>query len=223
MNVALKELSGLKKAWKAQQAKLALERQRALEQARQEKLRAARARAEAEVFRASIGPVTALPGKWQETALASAQRQARIKPLPHATQTLQDEQAVLQEAISDAFDIETLLDTDEALSYRKNGVGQDVLYKLRRGQWRVCAEIDLHGLRTEEAREALLDFLRLSKKNVWRCVRVVHGKGLGSPGKTPVLKSKTLSWLAQKNEVLAFVQAPPAQGGAGALLVLLAG
>lgn len=223
MKDELKHLSDLKKAWKAQQLKQAQERQQALEQARQDKLRAARARADADVFRGSVGAVTALPEKWQDTVVASRQRNARLKPLPLASQTLQDEQAVLQEAISDAFDIETLLDTDEALSYRKSGIGQDVLHKLRRGQWRVCAEIDLHGLRTDEAREALLAFLRQARKNVWRCVRVVHGKGLGSPGKTPVLKSKTLSWLAQKNEVLAFVQAPPAQGGAGAILVLLQG
>ena len=54
-----------------------------------------------------------------------------------------------------------------------------------------------------------------------RCVRVVHGKGLGSPGKTPVLKGRVLRWLVQKKEVLAFVQARPAEGGAGALVVLL--
>ena len=54
-----------------------------------------------------------------------------------------------------------------------------------------------------------------------RCVRVVHGKGLGSPGKAPVLKEKVHRWLVQKSEVVAFVQAQPAQGGAGALVVLL--
>jgi DNA-nicking Smr family endonuclease len=67
----------------------------------------------------------------------------------------------------------------------------------------------------------LANFLREAKKRGERCVRVVHGKGLGSPGKTPVLKSRVLSWLMQKNEVLAYVQAKPADGGAGALLVLL--
>jgi DNA-nicking Smr family endonuclease len=65
-------------------------------------------------------------------------------------------------------------------------------------------------------------FIRQAHRQGWRCVRVVHGKGLGSPGKTPVLKNKVLRWLVQKNEVLAFVQATPSEGGAGALRVLLA-
>ena len=55
----------------------------------------------------------------------------------------------------------------------------------------------------------------------WRCLRVVHGKGLGSPGREPVLKAKVQRWLVQKQQVLAFVQAKPAEGGAGALVVLL--
>jgi DNA-nicking Smr family endonuclease len=133
-----------------------------------------------------------------------------------------DEQAVMREALSDDFDIETLLDTDEALSYRRPGLGPDVVRKLRRGGWRLQGQIDLHGLRREDARQALADFIREAHKNGWRCVRVVHGKGLGSPGKTPVLKGRVQSWLVQKKEVLAFVQARPAEGGAGALVVLLA-
>jgi len=68
---------------------------------------------------------------------------------------------------------------------------------------------------------ALTTFIRETHKHGIRCVRVVHGKGLGSPGKTPVLKSKVHSWLVQKNQVMAFVQAKPAEGGAGALVVLL--
>ncbi|MEG0445850.1 MAG: Smr/MutS family protein, partial [Comamonas sp.] len=79
----------------------------------------------------------------------------------------------------------------------------------------------LHGLRSDEAREALGQFIRLSHRTGIRCVRIVHGKGLGSPGRMPVLKSKVQRWLVQKKEVLAFVQARPAEGGAGALVVLL--
>jgi DNA-nicking Smr family endonuclease len=137
-------------------------------------------------------------------------------------QQQRDEQAVMREALSDEFDVETLLDTDEALSYRREGLGPDVVRKLRRGGWRLQGQIDLHGLRQDQAREALADFIRQSHKQGLRCVRVVHGKGLGSPGKTPVLKSRVQRWLVQKNEVLAFVQARPAEGGAGALVVLLA-
>ena len=80
---------------------------------------------------------------------------------------------------------------------------------------------DLHGLRSDEARDALGSFIREAHKQGIRCVRVVHGKGLGSPGKAPVLKEKVHRWLVQKAEVVAFVQAQPAQGGAGALVVLL--
>ena len=83
-------------------------------------------------------------------------------------------------------------------------------------------EVDLHGLRRDEAREALQGFLRLARRQGHRCVRVVHGKGLGSPGKAPVLKSKVRAWLIQSQSVLAFVQAPANHGGHGAVLVLLA-
>ena len=152
-------------------------------------------------------------------------RRALLKadqPAPLPVQQRRDDAAVLRESISDGFDASTLLETDEALSYRRSGIGPDVARKLRRGAWSIQREIDLHGLRIEEAREALGQFIREAHKSGMRCVRVVHGKGLGSPGKTPVLKGKVHSWLIQKNEVLAFVQARASEGGAGALVVLLA-
>ncbi len=130
---------------------------------------------------------------------------------------------MLREALSDEFDVSTLLETDAQLSFRRPGIGPDVTRKLRRGEWSIQRELDLHGLRIDDAREALGGFIREAFKQGLRCVRVVHGKGLGSPGKTPVLKSRVQGWLIQKNEVLAFVQAKPAEGGAGALLVLLQG
>lgn len=141
---------------------------------------------------------------------------------PLALQRQKDEQAVMQEALSDEFDVESLLDTDDTLSYRRSGLGLDVVKKLRRGHWSLQGQIDLHGLRTEEARVALGHFLRDAHRLGWRCVRVIHGKGLGSPGRVPVLKSKVQRWLVQKNEVLAFVQARADDGGAGAVIVLLA-
>ena len=140
---------------------------------------------------------------------------------PIAAQRQLDDQRVLKESISDEFDTSTLLETDEALSFRRPGVGIDVARKLRRGYWSIQGEIDLHGLRTDDAREALASFLRDAVRQGLRCVRVVHGKGLGSPGKTPVLKGKVHGWLVQKNEVLAFVQARGDEGGAGAVVVLL--
>ena len=141
--------------------------------------------------------------------------------MPVIMQYQRDEQAVLIEAISDEFDVGTLLDVDELLSFRRPGIGTDVTHKLRRGDWSIQRQLDLHGLRRDEAREHLSFFIREAHQHGIRCVRVIHGKGLGSPGKAPVLKSRVHSWLVQKQEVLAFVQAKPADGGGGALVVLL--
>lgn len=177
-----------------------------------------KAHAERTLFARAAGEVKPLRehhARHQRVHLAPEQ------PPPVPVQQRRDEQRVLQEAISDEFDATTLLDIDEALSFRRPGVGIDVTRKLRRGGWSIQGEIDLHGLRRDEAREALAAFLREAGKRGWRCVRVVHGKGLGSPGKTPVLKGKVQSWLMQKDEVLAFVQARADEGGAGAVVVLL--
>jgi DNA-nicking Smr family endonuclease len=143
------------------------------------------------------------------------------QPPPIPMQQQLDDERVLRESISDEFDSSTLLDVDDALSFRRPGIGLDVTRRLRKGDWSIQGEIDLHGLRREEAREALSSFVRDAHRRGWRCVRIVHGKGLGSPGKTPVLKSRVQNWLIQKNEVLAFVQARGDEGGAGALVVLL--
>jgi len=189
----------------------------AREALRQQQLAAAaqQALAEQKLFETTVGPVTPLRSP-------AAQRwQPPEPPAPEPLQFLLDEQRVLQEAMSDEFDVSTLLDTDDQLSFRRPGIGTEVTHKLRGGQWSIQRQLDLHGLRVDEAREALGQFIRLSHRTGLRCVRVVHGKGLGSPGKTPVLKGRVQSWLVQKKEVLAFVQARPAEGGAGALVVLL--
>ena len=192
-----------------------------LEQAREAARLAATAKASAEkeLFSRAVGRVIALPLKHRPGFKASLQR---ARPAPVAEQRLRDELAVMREALSDDFDVETLLDTDEALSFRRPGMGPDVVRKLRRGVWSIQRQLDLHGFRREDARDALAVFIRDANKAGLRCVRVVHGKGLGSPGKTPILKGRVQSWLVQKREVLAFVQARPADGGAGALVVLLA-
>jgi DNA-nicking Smr family endonuclease len=142
-------------------------------------------------------------------------------PEPQPLSRKRDDAQVLQASVSDEIDVESLLDTDDSLSYRADGIGPDVLRKLRRGGWSIQSEIDLHGHRVDEAREALVAFLRQALKRNQRCVRVVHGKGLGSQGKTPVLKGKVRAWLVQREEVIAFCQARPAEGGSGALVVLL--
>jgi DNA-nicking Smr family endonuclease len=173
-----------------------------------------RAEAERNLFTRAVGKVAPIAN--QERVWSPPQR---LTPRP-LQQDLDDE-AVMHESMSDEFDISTLLDADDQLSFRRPGIGTDVTRKLRKGEWSIQGQIDLHGLRSDEARNAMGQFIRDAKRMGWRCVRVVHGKGLGSPGKEPVLKSKVQRWLVQKKEVLAFVQAKPSDGGGGALLVLL--
>ena len=173
-----------------------------------------RAETERNLFTHAVGNVKPIAAK---ARVFIAPKRSIARPLQ---QTL-DDQAALVESMSDEFDVSTLLDVDDQLSFRRLGIGTDVTRKLRKGEWAIQGQLDLHGLRSDEAREALGQFVRDAKRMGWRCVRVIHGKGLGSPGKEPVLKSKVQRWLVQKNEVLAFVQAKPSDGGAGALLVLL--
>ena len=171
-------------------------------------------RREESLFAASVGRVLPL-------RRGAAPPLARPRPAAVARQRQRDEAAALAESISDAFDGESLLESDDSLSFRRRGIGVDVVRKLRRGVWVLQAEIDLHGLRRDEARERIASFLHDAVRNGLRCVRVVHGKGHGSPGREPVLKAKVKSWLVQRSEVLAFTHARPADGGHGALIVLL--
>ncbi|MEK0428087.1 MAG: hypothetical protein RL001_614 [Pseudomonadota bacterium] len=171
---------------------------------------------EANLFRHSMGDVTPIKA-------APRVPLPTPRPLPIAHQRMADEEAALQESLSDEFSIDTLLDVDETLSFARGGIGPDVMRKLRGGGWVMQDQLDLHGLRTDQAREALGQFIRNSVKRGFRCVRIIHGKGLGSMNKKPVLKSKVRNWLVQKDEVIAFVQARAADGGSGALMVLLKG
>jgi DNA-nicking Smr family endonuclease len=132
-------------------------------------------------------------------------------------QSLLDEHSALAESRSGAPGPDV---ADEA-SFLQAGVPPQVLRKLRRGAWAVQDELDLHGLTRAEARTAVAEFLRESLRRARRCVRIVHGKGLRSGNREPVLKHKVRVWLAQREEVLAFCQAPATQGGSGAVLVLL--
>jgi hypothetical protein len=104
--------------------------------------------ADADVFRRAIGEVEPLKVPPRVTP-------PRVPPSPLPLQTRLDEEAVLHEALSDEYDPESLLDTDDTLSYCRHGVRQEVVRKLRRGAWIVQAQLDLHGMRREEAREAL--------------------------------------------------------------------
>jgi DNA-nicking Smr family endonuclease len=171
---------------------------------------------EADLFRRSIGPVHVLPSNDRMEPYCE-------KPLPIARQHLADEEAALKESLSDEIDIDSLLDTDQALSFARPGVGPEVVRKLRKGHWVLQDELDLHGLRRDEARNSLSVFLQRAGKRGLRCVRIIHGKGHGSRNREPILKDLVYRWLVQKDEVLAFCIARAADGGNGALVVLLKG
>ena len=160
--------------------------------AQRERARIAALTAEREAFARAVGPGHALPDR------------GRGRMAPHKP-----------------ADVESLLLTDDGWSFRRPGVAADVVSRLRRGQWSIQDQIDLHGHTRDEARLALAAFVRQSHLNGRRCLRVVHGKGHGSPGRRPVLKAKVQRWLAQCAEVVAFTQASGHEGGAGALIVLL--
>ena len=214
-STTLNDFADLKKALRkaSREAAARIEAERAA-QAEREKAERQRQNERA-LFAQSVGAVHKLP----DTGRVQADGRHKPAPVPQSRQ--QDEQQVLKESLSDEFDVETLLETDDTLAFRRPELGPDVLRKLRRGVWALQGQIDLHGLRTEEAREALGRFLRDAQVRGWRCVRVVHGKGLGSPGRIPVIKDKVKRWLVQSDRVLAFVQARGDDGGAGALIVLL--
>ena len=169
---------------------------------------------EANLFSHSVGRV-------QPVAPSGRRHAVPTPPSPEPRQRELDEERALHESLSDEFDPVTLLETDDQLSYRRPEIGIDVLRKLRRGGWAIQGEVDLHGLRRDAARERLTAFVHDAVHTGLRCVRVVHGKGNGSPGREPVLKGKVRSWLIQKADVLAFVQARGDEGGHGAVIVLL--
>ncbi|MEK8050414.1 Smr/MutS family protein [Ideonella sp. DXS22W] len=210
---SLAELGALRDAVRAAERAAAERRAREAAQRRQ---RERQAQAEHDLFARAVGPVNPL----RDRGLAELEL-PRPPPLPRQREL--DEQAALAATMSDEVTLESLLLTDDGLSFRRAGIGPDVVNKLRRGHWALQGQLDLHGHNRDEAREMLAAFVRDSHRRGMRCVRVVHGKGNGSPGRQPVLKGKVQKWLAQCAEVIAFAQATGPQGGAGALVVLLAG
>ncbi|MBY0270147.1 MAG: Smr/MutS family protein [Burkholderiales bacterium] len=167
-----------------------------------------------ELLRAALADVTPLPP-------ANRAKLVRPRPLPIAAQRQLDDRAVLRDTLSDTPAWEQGLESGEELLFLRNGISAQQLKKLRRGHWVVQDHLDLHGLTTPQARVLTAEFLAHCMREGLRCVRIVHGKGLGSPNREPVLKKKVAGWLAQRDEVLAYCQAPQADGGGGAVLVLL--
>jgi DNA-nicking Smr family endonuclease len=146
---------------------------------------------------------------------------SRTPAPPVPAQTRRDERAALEESLAGPCSIDDAIDCGEELAFLREGLSRQVLRKLRRGHWVVQDNLDLHGMNRVQAAAAVAEFLRRCRARRLRCVRIVHGKGLGSRNREPVLKGKLRKWLSVRDEVLAFCQAPRADGGAGALLVLL--
>ena len=152
---------------------------------------------------------------------------SRPRPRPIARQRIDDERDALQaskygaEPSPQAWDIGQ--EQEPGQTFLRQGLGTDVLTRLRRGRWAVQGEIDLHGMIVDEAHDSLADFLVDARSHGWRCVRIIHGKGLTSPNREPVLKGKVRGWLSHWDEVLAYCEAPQHAGGSGAVVALLRG
>lgn len=166
------------------------------------------------LFRCAVGAAAPLPEHNRATL-------ERPLPPPHPRKREEDEAAVLRESIEAPLSFEDRIDIGDEGVHLRAGLPRRILTDLRRGRWVVQAELDLHGLTRDEARGALGGFLHEALEKGYRCVRLIHGKGLGSPGREPVLKHLSRGWLMQREEILAFCQARPHDGGEGALLILL--
>jgi DNA-nicking Smr family endonuclease len=212
------ELKGLRDRLKEE------ERVRAIEQAEREK-RERVARERAVEFRTSMEGVHKLPESDRyvhRPVYVAPNRLAQTRAQLSAEEETADVlRASMSDELSDLFDVEGMLDEDPSMSYARDGVGPDVVKKLRKRHWPIQDELDLHGLTRDGARDALTDFLHRANRRGVRCVRIIHGIGYGSPKGEPVLRSIVHSWLVQKNEVIAFCAAGHADGGHGALIALL--
>ena len=168
---------------------------------------------ERELFRKVMDGVEQLSGQ----ARAAPERPPAV---PDARMTRADLEAVLAEMRDGPLDARAF-ETGEELAFRQPGIQDGVLRKLKRGQFSVQGELDLHGFTAEAAKLEVALFLREAQRRHWRCVRIIHGKGRRSGQGGPVLKTKVAHWLRQRRDVLAYASAQPAHGGSGALYVLL--
>ena len=110
---------------------------------------------------------------------------------------------------------------EEILSFARTGLQTKILRKLKKGQFHIAAELDLHGLTTHQAFSACRTFIHYCQNNQYRCVRIIHGKGQRQTSTAPILKNKINNWLREMPEILAFHSATRSDGGAGAIYVLL--
>lgn len=172
--------------------------------------------AERKLFEQAMRGVQPLPARHHQRSESAPPPPA---PLPLKTQA--DELEVLFASLNQLPDFEDRLELGEEAAFLRPGLTRKVLLDLRRGRWVTQAELDLHGLNRDQARLATATFLTDCLHKGHRCVRIIHGKGLGSPGQQSILKQLVRGWLAQREEILAFCQAPDSKGGSGAVVVLL--
>ncbi len=204
----LTELSNLRS-----ELKVRAEQEKIAELQRQQQQRAAQQ--EAALFKTNIGNVTPIktPDTYQhQRPVVAGISKPRAKEITSMSEAM--------EQWSDDFDPSLWEEESQGLSYLAKDSGADVLAKLRKGQWPAQAFLDLHGLQREPARSALAEFLQRSRQARLRSVCIIHGKGLNSR-QSAVLPDKVRSWLAQSDLVMAYCPAAPADGGQGALHVLL--
>jgi DNA-nicking Smr family endonuclease len=169
------------------------------------------------LFREAVRDVKPLGSPAQAAEQPSSRRR---RPRPAARFSRADRLAVLEESLRDDV-IDPTLASGEELVFHRPGIQAGLLRKLRRGDYRVQGEIDLHGLNVIEAKQALREFLAQALMRRWRCVRVIHGKGLRSGHRGPVLKGMVGATLRKVGPVLAYVSARQVDGGSGAVYVLL--
>ncbi|MEE9397176.1 MAG: Smr/MutS family protein [Methylococcales bacterium] len=163
---------------------------------------------ERQLFRNTVGKVK--PLKSNKTLLRTGDKP---KPVPRR-------RSIELHAIHDNCGHPTL-HHDDSVSFIANGVRRDVIKNLRRGQYEIEADLDLHGQTAYQAKQTLLQFLQFSTRHSLRCVHIIHGKGYRSPDSYPILKNKVDGWLRQHPDVLAFCSSTLTDGGTGAIYVLL--
>jgi len=167
---------------------------------------------DSELFRQTVGDVHPVR---QDSVPAF-----RRRPRPVPAQTRSDEQAVMTALARGDFETDGV-ETGEEIQCKRDGIQDRVFQKLRRGQFSIEAELDMHGMTITAAKEALSQFLANVIRKRQSCVRIIHGKGRGSRNGKPVLKQNLQSWLRQRNDVLAYCSARPRDGGTGAVYVLI--
>jgi DNA-nicking Smr family endonuclease len=172
-----------------------------------------------DLFMAEMIDDNVVPIKSRNQTAPAGLTAPRPKPIP--IKRIEDDLAIPGELLKDTSGWDADIETGDLISFMRKGISTDVMRKLKRGHWIIQASLDLHGATTDQARGELAKFLARARHTGIRCVRIVHGKGTRSANNVPLIRNKVRLSLSQRDEVLAFCDAAPADGGAGAVWVLL--